>query len=329
MLTPAAVAGRLLALAPRAASYRVGFSGGRDSHVLLHALAAARHLLPAPLTALHVDHGMHPDAPRWAEHCRAVCAALEIPLTVRRAVVESSGGHGSEAAARAARYAVYREEVASGECLVLAHHRDDQAETVLLRLMRGAGADGLAGIPASRCLGGAVLVRPLLGFGGEELAAYAAAHGLEWVDDPSNADEGLDRVFLRRRVLPLLASRWPEAGARLAAAADLLAAAADAEAERAASDLAAVTPEAQPEISRIRHWGAEAPVQGVGRPEGDRQASRDGFTASLSKPTRYRTGTRPPSPTSKGPSLNEAELRKAPPSLKPRRLRAPLPEHVG
>lgn len=188
----------------------IAYSGGVDSHVLLHALAIlARGRLCPPLAAVHVNHRIHPRADAWAEHCRAVCAALGIELRVLEVDVPRADGRGLEAAARAARYGAFERVLEAGDVLLQAHHRDDLAETVLLRLLRGAGMTGLAAMPAGRALGRAELFRPLLSATRAELVAYAALHGLRWIDDDSNEDQRFDRNFLRHRVLPRLEERWP------------------------------------------------------------------------------------------------------------------------
>ncbi|MFV9653789.1 tRNA lysidine(34) synthetase TilS [Pseudomonas sp. NY15366] len=197
-----------------APAWRIAFSGGLDSSVLLHLLVAwaKREELPA-LSAIHVHHGLQPAADAWPEHCAQFCARLGIPLDIVR--VQVAPGASLEQAARRARYAVFAERLGSGEVLLGAQHRDDQAETLLFRLLRGAGVRGLAAIPASRSLGRGTLLRPLLGCSRAELHAYAQSHGLAWVEDPSNADERFSRNFLRRQVMPLLAERWPQVTASL------------------------------------------------------------------------------------------------------------------
>ncbi|WP_254200167.1 MULTISPECIES: tRNA lysidine(34) synthetase TilS [unclassified Lysobacter] len=196
----------------------VGFSGGLDSTALLHLLAAER---PASgLRAIHVHHGLHADADRWATRCERACASLNVPLAVIRVNVVAAGD-GPEAAARAARHAAFAQALASGEVLALAHHRDDQAETFLLRALRASGPDGLAAMRRWRAFGPGRLWRPLLDIDRDTLLAYARSHALEWIDDPSNADTAFDRNFLRQRVLPLLRERWPHAGDALARSAAL------------------------------------------------------------------------------------------------------------
>lgn len=186
----------------------LGLSGGLDSVVLLHLLTRLRQPLDLRLSAVHVHHGLSPQADAWAGFCATLCAAAGVPLVVER-VSLTTRGKGVEAAARQARYAVYRSQAA--DCIVLAHQRDDQAETLLLNLLRGAGVAGLAAMPAERPLtdGGMRLLRPLLGVTRSELAAYALAQGLEWVEDASNLDGAHARNHLRHAVLPVIAARFP------------------------------------------------------------------------------------------------------------------------
>jgi tRNA(Ile)-lysidine synthase len=207
----------------------VGLSGGVDSVVLLDHLRALAPRLGFRLCAVHVHHGLSPNADAWAAFCRKLCKAWRIPLCVRRVRVARRGA-GLEAAARAARRAAL--ERVNADALVLAHHLDDQAETVLLNLLRGAGPRGAAAMPARGRLGGKLLLRPLLAVPRREILAYARAHGLPWVEDESNRDDALTRNFLRLHVGPLLEARFPRWRENLARAAGLFAAA-DARAERA------------------------------------------------------------------------------------------------
>ena len=225
---PAEVAATLasaLAAAP-AGPLCAGYSGGLDSTVLLHALAALPAARARGLRALHVDHGLHADSAEWASHCRATCAALDVPLEVMRVTVDVARGRGLEAAARDARRAAFAASLAPGELLALAHHRDDQAETVLLKLLRGAGPEGLGGMRVLREFGNGHLFRPLLELPREALQDYAETHGLRHVEDPSNADARHARNFLRQAVLPLLRERWPQVDAALGHSARWLAQAA-------------------------------------------------------------------------------------------------------
>lgn len=216
----------------------VALSGGLDSTVLLHLLAslAQREALP-PLSAMHIHHGLQAAADEWPAHCRELCAALAVPLQVEH--VQVCPGASLERAARDARYAAFAARLGVDEVLLTAQHRDDQAETLLFRLLRGAGVQGLAGMPASRVLGAGQLVRPLLDCSRDELLAYAREHRLTWVEDPSNADERYSRNYLRRQVLPGLLRRWPQAGATLARSAAHLSEAAQLLDELAQEDLAA------------------------------------------------------------------------------------------
>lgn len=213
----------LLAPLEGAPRWRVAWSGGLDSTVLLHLLTIyrTRRPLAPPLLAVHVNHQLQPAAADWAEHCRKVAGALSLPL--RSSAIEvSASGAGLEADARHARYAALEEGLAPGEVVMFAHHRDDQAETVLLRLLRGSGVTGLQGMPRQRPMGRGQLLRPLLPWSRSQLEAYARCHGLNWIEDPSNSDLRHDRNFLRAQVMPLLASRWPDSqGALLRAAAHL------------------------------------------------------------------------------------------------------------
>ncbi|WPC04036.1 tRNA lysidine(34) synthetase TilS [Pseudomonas benzenivorans] len=221
-----------------APAWRIAFSGGLDSTVLLHLLAglAQREALP-PISAIHVHHGLQAAADAWPEHCRRVCDALGVPLRVEAVVVPP--GASLERAAREARYAAFVAALAPGELLLAAQHRDDQAETLLFRLLRGGGVRGLAGMPASRALGRGHLLRPLLDCPRAELEAYAAEHRLSWVEDPSNADGRFARNYLRQRVMPLLRTRWPQAERSLARSARQLGEAAQLLDELAQLDLQA------------------------------------------------------------------------------------------
>lgn len=231
----------LRALAPwrDAPAWRLAFSGGLDSTVLLHLLATLREreALP-PLSAVHVAHGLQAAAESWPAHCQAVCAQLGLELQVVAVSVDRKVAS-LEQSARTARYVALAGLLQPDEVLLTAQHRDDQAETLLFRLLRGAGARGLGGMPAQRPLGAGRLVRPLLEVSRGELEAYARDHDLRWVEDPSNADIGFARNFLRRQVMPLLASHWPRAADSLARAAQHLREADGLLGELAEQDLAA------------------------------------------------------------------------------------------
>jgi tRNA(Ile)-lysidine synthase len=197
----------------------LGFSGGMDSAVLLSVLAGIAPRLQFSLRAVHVNHGISPNAGRWAEFCAGQCARLSIPLQVETVDIEPHRSLGLEGAARKARYEAFAR--VDADCLVLAQHRDDQAETLLLRLLRGSGLRGLAAMFPVRSLAGtrAKLLRPLLDVPRSEIEAYARAVGVEWMEDESNADTVRQRNFLRHEALPLLERQFPAARAAIARAA--------------------------------------------------------------------------------------------------------------
>lgn len=196
----------------------VGFSGGRDSTALLHALHKLQSCFGYQLKACHVNHRISPYAPEWQSFCRGFCDDLGIPLDVRYVDVPRKGAEGLEAAARAERYAVF--EGLSADWLALGQHRGDQAETLLFNLLRGTGMAGAAGMPETRIVReGMRLIRPLLGVSRHDIEDYLLRHALTWVEDESNADIGFSRNFMRHQVLPLLHSRFPAAERKLAAAA--------------------------------------------------------------------------------------------------------------
>ena len=180
----------------------VALSGGVDSVTLLHQLRSR-----GPVSALHVHHGLSPNADRWAAFCRRLCKRLDVPLTVVKVRV-AKRGQGLEAAAREARYQAFSK--VDADCIALAHNLDDQAETVLMNLLRGAGRRGASGMPARSRFKGKTLLRPLLDTPREAIEAYARQHRLAWVEDESNADESLTRNFIRRRIAPLLDERYPQ-----------------------------------------------------------------------------------------------------------------------
>ena len=187
----------------------VGFSGGLDSTLLLHVARS----VAATVTALHVDHGLHPDSARWASRCGERCRKMDVRLISRR----TTAGDGSEAAARAARYAVFDGLLRAGDLLLLGHHQDDQAETVLLRLVQGRAP---LGMPRGRRLpGGARILRPWLAVPRTVLLRSAREAGLDWIEDPANAAVDFDRNFLRREIVPRLAGRWPGVAKTLAGSA--------------------------------------------------------------------------------------------------------------
>jgi tRNA(Ile)-lysidine synthase len=220
-----ALAARLDAIEPgwRSAKLCVALSGGLDSTVLLHAAAALAKEVRSNLRAIHVDHGLQAASSAWADACAVVCRDAGVPLELLQLRLAPPRGASIEAAAREARYAALAPLLDESEWLLTAHHRDDQLETVLIQLLRGAGVAGLAAMPVRVAFGRGSHVRPLLDFDRAELAAYASHHRLEWIDDPMNLDAQFDRGWLRSRVLPAIRERWPSASATVARSASHLA----------------------------------------------------------------------------------------------------------
>ena len=184
----------------------LAYSGGVDSRVLLHLLSQ----LNLPVRAVYVDHGLQADSKNWAEHCRQTCAQLKIPFTTVSVDATAQHGESPEAAARRARYQALAALVEVNDCLLTAQHADDQAETFLLQLMRGAGAAGLSAMPFVQTFHQGWMMRPLLEFSRQNILDIARTENLSWIDDPSNADERFDRNYLRQTILPVLTKRWPQ-----------------------------------------------------------------------------------------------------------------------
>ncbi len=185
----------------------IGYSGGVDSHVLLHALKQLQATQSFSLRAIHLNHGLHPNSDNWEAHAKQVCAALDIPLTTQALNLNPQKGESIEAYARQARYDYFSTELKQNEILCTGHHQDDQLETVLLQLLRGAGPKGLAAMPQCE----QQHARPLLSIPREDILHYAATHDLTWIDDESNANTQFDRNFLRHEIIPLLKQRFPAA----------------------------------------------------------------------------------------------------------------------
>jgi len=210
------LAAQLAPLVPAHSSILIGLSGGVDSVVLLHLLHQLAPRFSWRLSALHVHHGISPNADSWAAFCTELCAGYAVPLWVEHVDIAPLREHGIEAAARRLRHAVFARQPA--DFVALAHHVDDQAETLLLQLLRGAGVKGAAAMPVlssskrpllAKREGSPKLLRPLLHCSRREILGYATAHGLRWIEDESNADDSYPRNFLRHRVLPLLEERFP------------------------------------------------------------------------------------------------------------------------
>jgi tRNA(Ile)-lysidine synthase len=217
----------------------VAYSGGLDSSVLLHALAAIARRERIQLRAVHVNHHLHAEADSQALAAARQARRWHVRCRVLDAPVRARPDESLEAAARVTRYAALAGELAAGERLVTAHHQEDQLETVLLALLRGSGVRGLAAMRVASPWQGTLLLRPLLGVSRRALEHYAHAHALGFLEDPTNADERFDRNYLRRRVLPLVRERWPSAAATVSRSAELLGEARALLERQALADLAA------------------------------------------------------------------------------------------
>lgn len=237
---------------PEVGRYLLAFSGGLDSHVLLHALVQIRQQLPPvslhpegikvcstpAIIALHVHHGLHADADSWTRHCQQICAELQVELRVLTVNAAADRGVSPEDAARIARYEALHAQMQEGDGLLTAHHQEDQAETLLLQLLRGSGPHGLAAMPRYASAGPALHMRPMLGMTRDEIREYAQLHQLQWIEDSSNEDTGYDRNYIRHEILPALRQRWPAVAATLSRSATHCADAAGLIDERAREDLA-------------------------------------------------------------------------------------------
>lgn len=192
---------------PAPSAWLVAFSGGADSTALLHALVQIREQLTLPFRAVHINHGLHPDADQWQQHCETICRNWSVPLSSLSVHIDGSG-RGLEAEARERRYAAISTLLNDGEAVLTAHHANDQAETLLLNLMRGSGVDGLSAMPEQKAFGKHLLLRPLLKFHRQTLVSYLQKHDIKWLEDPSNYTADQDRNFIRNKVLPLLESQF-------------------------------------------------------------------------------------------------------------------------
>jgi len=195
----------------------VGFSGGMDSHVLLHVSASLRSLIPFQLSAIHVNHNIQHQSHAWEKHCTEVCSQLKIELKIER--LSETFSTDLENQLRKKRYALFKKYVQSNDILLVAHQQNDQAETLLLQLLRGAGPKGLSAMPFIKPFAKGYLARPLLDISRDDLLRYAKKYQLSWIEDESNRDTRFARNFLRQSILPLIAKRWPSVSATLSRAA--------------------------------------------------------------------------------------------------------------
>lgn len=231
----------------------VAYSGGLDSHVLLHAVAGMRERLEGRgVVALHVNHGLSARADQWSAHCAAQCEVLGVGLVDLRVDARPRPGESPEAAAREVRYQAFAGFLEEGDCLLTAHHQDDQAETLLLQLLRGAGPRGLAAMPEYSAFAQGWHARPLLGYARDALHEVARQAGLSWIEDDSNSDTRFERNFLRHEILPRLKARYPAMAATLSRSARLCG---------EAADLLVTT--AREDLLRVQREGGSLSVDGL------------------------------------------------------------------
>jgi tRNA(Ile)-lysidine synthase len=233
----------------------VAFSGGLDSSALLQVLVDVRG--PENVRAIHINHGLQQDACRWAESCHQVSEALGVDLTVVPVEVDLAGSASVEAAARQARYEGLAANLSSGEILLTAHHADDQLETMLLAILRGAGLRGLRGALELANFGPGLLLRPFLHLSRATIHGWAVERGIRWLEDPSNRDIRFDRNYLRRNVLPDLLARWPAAGAAASRAAGHLDAAVGLTEQLADEDIARLDDRYRPLAGQLAQLAAD------------------------------------------------------------------------
>lgn len=187
----------------------VAFSGGVDSHVLLHALKMMSAQFSVDCFAIHIEHGLNMNSNDWQSHCADVCRDLSIPFQSVSIKLEKKPGDSLEAIARTARYDALADFIDENTALLTAHHQDDQAETLLLQLLRGAGIQGLSGMPVQSDFSKGIHWRPLLAVSRDDIIQYANQYNLNWIEDNSNQDDRFDRNYLRQHIFPMLKERWP------------------------------------------------------------------------------------------------------------------------
>lgn len=198
----------------------VAYSGGIDSHVLLHLLAKTGQARLSSIHAIHIDHGLHSESAQWTQHCALVAADLDVEFISVQVDVANIDKLGLEAAARAARYNAFEQNLTENDVLLTAQHQQDQAETLLLQLFRGAGPKGLASMAGQFQSGKTTILRPLLSVKQSDIMVYAEQHKLEWIEDPSNIETRWNRNYIRHNVLPEIEKRWPSAAKTISRSAE-------------------------------------------------------------------------------------------------------------
>jgi tRNA(Ile)-lysidine synthase len=215
----------------------LAYSGGIDSHVLLQILATTPHPDLKFVAAVHIDHGLQTESKNWLQHCADVCKDLDIDYHALQVQVNDIETLGMEAAARAARYQAIDDLLNPDDVLLTAQHQHDQAETLLLQLLRGSGPKGLAAMAAKSVMGKMTVIRPLLDVSQQDIQLYAQQHNLKWIDDPSNIDTRWSRNYLRHKVWPEIEQRWPQAEITLSRSAQHCAEASELLSELAEQDM--------------------------------------------------------------------------------------------
>ncbi|MCW8931510.1 MAG: tRNA lysidine(34) synthetase TilS [Gammaproteobacteria bacterium] len=206
--------------------YLIAYSGGVDSHVLLHLCSQLKNSpcgFDQSFSAVYIDHGLSSSSKKWGRHCQHICFELDIPLTIVEVDGRQKKGQSPEASARTARYQAFSQLLSENECLLTAQHLDDQAETLLLQLLRGSGTKGLSAMPRVKPFSKGHLCRPILDYKKKDILDYAKQHNLQWIEDESNLEEHFDRNYLRQTILPLLEKRWPAVKDNFAKSAEVLA----------------------------------------------------------------------------------------------------------
>ena len=206
--------------------YLIAYSGGVDSHVLLHLCSQLKNSpsgFDQTFSAVYIDHGLSAHSKKWGRHCQHICFELDIPLTIIEVDARQKNGQSPEASARTARYQAFSHLLDNNECLLTAQHLDDQAETLLLQLLRGSGTKGLSSMPRVKPFSKGFLCRPILDYKKQDILEYARQHQLDWIEDESNLEQRFDRNYLRHTVLPMLEKRWPAVKENFAKSAEVLA----------------------------------------------------------------------------------------------------------
>jgi tRNA(Ile)-lysidine synthase len=199
----------------------IAYSGGADSTALLYLFSDLRHSYSIHLEAIHVDHNLSPDNNAWESHCKNICNKLDIILHTKSVHIEVDGD-GLESAARKARYKVFSDILKEGEQLLLGHHANDVTETILIRMFRGTGIDGLEGPALTRPVGKGVLIRPLLDLTKIELLEYLKNNEISFIEDSSNFESNQDRNFIRNDIIPLIEERWKNISSRIQATSEII-----------------------------------------------------------------------------------------------------------